>query len=287
MAKKPANEQVKSDAKGFLASLKTVGGKHWKEARAKEPRKVGQRIPRGVYEAQVTKVVFGPGEYAKSDGSKGKCPVVRFNFLITAGEYKGANVAKFINLRPDSEQYSEYDYADLSDTLQNFGYEMAKAELGPAVVATLEAIDKEKPAVEIFCNVKNGKGKNAAKEYQSVAVNGTLDGKASAVAAEAEAEQEDNDATEAVDYAALGEKADVGDVDAQLELQTAAETAGHDPDDYATWGELAAVLVEEPEETEAEPEPEPVKAPAKKVAAKAPAAKPTKKPVKKAARASR
>lgn len=284
MAKQPAKEQVTSDAKGFLASLKTVGGKHWKEARAKEPRKVGQRIPRGVYEAQVTKVVFGPGEYTKSDGSKGRCPVVRFNFLITAGEYKGANVAKFINLRPDTEQYSEYDYADLSDTLQNFGYEMAKAELGPAVVATLEAIDKEKPLVEIFCNVKNGKGKNAAKEYQSVAVNGTIDGKSSAVAAEAEAEQEDADAeTEAVDYVALGEKADEGDEDAQTELQTAAEEAGHNPDDYATWGELAAVLVpEDEEETEAEPDPEPVK-PAKKTVAKATAAK----PVKKAARQGR
>jgi hypothetical protein len=76
------------------------------------------------------------------------------------------------------------------------------------------------------------------------------------------ASESEEEATEeeASDVSALGEAGDAGDEEAQVQLQSLAEAAGIDPDDYASWADLAAALgggeAEEEAEEEAETVPE-------------------------------
>lgn len=81
---------------------------------------------------------------------------------------------------------------------------------------------------------------------------------------EAEEEEEGEEAGEAEDLEALGEAADADDEDAQVRLTELAEGQGITTDDYETWAEVAAALVEgegaeeeEEEEEEAEEDWEP------------------------------
>jgi hypothetical protein len=79
------------------------------------------------------------------------------------------------------------------------------------------------------------------------------------------------------DWTLLGDAADGGDEASAGLLTERAEALGLDPNEYETWAELAAVIVESTVEEEPEPEPAPpVKAAAKK-AAPAPAKAATKK----------
>jgi energy-coupling factor transporter ATP-binding protein EcfA2 len=57
-------------------------------------------------------------------------------------------------------------------------------------------------------------------------------------------EEEEGDDEDGVDFAALGEAADDEDEDAIAELTELAGEADLDPDDYATWAELAEALSE-------------------------------------------
>ena len=290
MAKAQARNgnEEKNNPNAFKAAAKNAGVSAWKKARSEAPREIGMKIPKGRYTAKLTKMVCSDQDFemeiAKGKKQKIKIPLVRFNFLITSGEYKGANVAKFINLRPESVQYSEYDYADLSESLQKLGYQIDDADLS-GVPDIAEDATKEQPEVMIYCDIKSYTNKaGEKKEIQVVRINELL--KDAPPADDGETEEEN----EEVDLDALATSADDdSDEDAQTKLTEIAETYDIDPNNLDTWADVAEAIKEaqegateeEAEEEEVEEEEEadevvPVK-PAKKKVAKQPVKKPLKK----------
>ena len=296
--KKPAKGNDKHNPSAFKAAAKNAGVNAWKKARKEAPRSFGELIPKGRYTAQLKSVTCSDQDYEKKVGTKTqkiKIPVVRFGFEITSGEYKGANVAKWINLRPEDVEYSEYDYADLSETLQNLGKEIDTTDLS-TIPDIAEELTSEQPECMIYCDVNeytNKKGEK--KQNQRVRVNGLLE--EGGASAETGGDEPDGDEDgEEIDLEALAASADDDqDEDAQAQLTEIAESYDIDPNDYETWAEVVELIrekasegeeeqeeeQEEEEEPEAEEEPEeetPARRPVKKKkAVKHPAKKPVKK----------
>lgn len=290
MAKAQARNtnEEKNNPNAFKAASKNAGVAAWKKARTEAPREIGQKIPKGRYTAKLTKMVCGDQDFemeiGKGKKQKIKIPLVRFNFLITSGEYKGANVSKFINLRPESVQYSEYDYADLSESLQKLGYQIDDADLS-GIPDIAEDATKEQPEVMIYCDIKeytNKKGEK--KEIQVVRVNELIK---DAPPSDDSGEEEADDSEE-VDLDALATSADDdSDEEAQTKLTEIAEKYDIDPNNLDTWADVAEAIKEaqegaaeeEAEEEEAEEEADEVVSvkPVKKKVAKQPVKKPLKK----------
>lgn len=276
----------------FKSAMKNAGMNAWKKARSEAPApRFGERLPTGRYEAKLTKMVCGEQDFVKDLG-KGKkqtikVPSIRFNFLITEGEQKGANVAKFIRLRPEDVEWSELDYKDLSESLQNLDYEIAQDDLSK-VLDIAEEVNKEQPDVFIYAGkVKTYKKRDGSDgDSQQINING-LNNDAPPADETEESGEEENE--EGVDVNALAEIADDSEneeaEDKQRELAEIAAQYDLDPDKYDTWTDLAEAIgaaveeapEEEQEEEEAEPEPAPKKPVKKKPAPKQPVKKGVKK----------
>lgn len=299
--KTPGNGKKKEDGNNpnaFKAAAKNAGVKAWKEARKQPPRpSFGEMLPKGRYEAKLTKMVCSDQDFemeiAKGKKQKIKIPVVRFNFVVTSGDYKGASVTKWINLRPESVEHSEYDYADLSETLQNLGEEVDATDLA-AIPDIADRLTEEQPDVMIYADVrsyKNRKGED--KEIQRIRVNGLIEAPPSDTEEE-QTEETEAEESEAVDPEHLDNLGAVADDEDDSDCQAArdeltgyAEQLDIDPNAIDTWTEVAEAIKEataeeeEQEEEEEEEEAEEEKPQPRKPVKKKPAVKQEAKPVKK------
>jgi hypothetical protein len=294
--KKPGgNKEEKNNPNAFKNAAKNAGASAWKKARKEAPRPAyGEMLPKGRYETTLRKIVCDDQDFemdmGKNKKQKIKIPRLRFEFEVSSGDYKGAIVSKFIRLRPESVENSEYDYLDLSDTFQKLGKDIDSTDLS-GIPDLAEELTSENPGVMIYADIRSYKDRNGQdQQIQNIRVNSLLEepGDDSEEGQEEQGEESGDELT-AEDVTALGEAADTGGDEqeqAEADLRELCEQLEIDPDQYEDWASVAEAINnafegEEEQEEEAEEEPEEEKPQPRKVVKKKPASKPAAKPAKK------
>jgi len=147
----------------FSKAAKARLQKSWKKSRTKTDPYGTFSGPDGTYTVKLSNVNVG---VVQKDGKYKGAPFISFNYIVTAGEFKGQTPGDYRMLVDFSENYTIDDVMDsLTYTLQKLGVDTEAVE-----IEDLEDIAAQLSADKPTCKIKvsTSKNKSNGQEYQNV-----------------------------------------------------------------------------------------------------------------------